>query len=373
MEFINSTKMQAGYTMGVDVSARESIVVAVKGTFGFPKHPNDRPALLEQQAPLVMSDTFSGAPGFSAPIYEVDYSPIKPLCDVILIGSAYSPSDKVVTQIQVGMRVGKLIKTFMVVGNRHWEIGLSGTISPYTPQPFQHLPISYDVAFGGVDNFHADKEKHTAYMLNPVGKGYHQELDNYLVAGTPLPNTEELNNPVRTPSANYLPMAFGVLGRSWQPRLPYAGTYDEAWLANEFPFLPKDFDTRYFQSAPPDQQIPYPKGGEEVVLVNLTPNGRIQFYLPQIDVPVTFFRRKGEPHQTQAVLDTIVIEPDEQTFSLTWRASLALRKNIFEIPEIVVGKITRACWRAHTLGKTWYPSLAHAAQAKRQAALEEEA
>lgn len=365
MELINSTKMQAGYTMGVDVSARESIVVAVKGTFGFPKRPNDIPELIEQQSPLIMSDTFSGAPGFSAPIYEVDYSPIKPFCDVILIGSAYAPAGKPATQVQVGMKVGSIIKTFMVIGDRHWEIGAVGS-SPSKPQAFKQMSISYDQAFGGVDNFHADPSKHSAYMLNPVGKGYHRELDSYLVAGTPLPNTEELNQPIRSPDQNYKPMSFGVIGRNWEPRYRYAGTYDDAWLEHEFPFLPKDFDNRYFQCAPADQQMPYPKGGEDVVLVNLTANERVHFQLPTLNIPVVFFRKKGEPYRVSATLDTIILEPDKDRFNLTWRASIELRKNIFEIPEILVGNMSKAWWRAHELGKAWYPSIAHLHKARKR-------
>lgn len=370
MELINSTKMQAGYTMGVDVSARESIVVAVKGTFGFPKHPNDRPELIDPPSPLVMSDTFSGAPGFSAPLYEVDYSPIKPACDVILIGNAYAPAGKPATQVQVGMKVGRVIKTFMVIGDRYWETGAVGA-SPSKPQAFEQMPISYDRAFGGLDNFHADTSKHTAYMLNPVGKGYHRELDSYLVTGTPLPNTEELNRPIHSPDQNYQPMAFGVIGRNWEPRYHYAGTYDDAWLEHEFPFLPKDFDNRYFQAAPADQQMPYPVGGEDVVLVNLTPEGRVQFQLPKLDLMVTAFPKRGNKQELVAVIDTIVIEPNQSSFSITWRTNLALRKNIFEIQQILVGKMTRAWWRAHNLGKTWYPSLAHLAQERYKAAEDE--
>jgi len=33
-----------------------------------------------------------------------------------------------------------------------------------------------------------------------------------------------------------------------------------AWLADVFPFLPKDFDARYRQAAPEDQQLVHSKG-----------------------------------------------------------------------------------------------------------------
>lgn len=371
MELINATRMQAGYTLGVDASGRESLVVAVKGTFTFPGHQQE-PQLAETQAPLVMADTFGGEPGFSAPVYEADYSPVKPFCDVILLGGAYAPGGRPVPHVQVGMKVGAVAKTFMVTGERRWEAGAAG-VSPGYPAVFDYMPISYERAFGGVDNFLADPAMHRAYLRNPVGKGFHAHLDSDLVDGAPMPNTEATNQPVRIPNHDYAPLAFGPVGRNWEPRYRFGGTYDDEWLDKQFPFLPKDFDNRYFQCAPADQQMAYPAGGEDVILINLTPNGRVQCRLPTLAVPVVFFRKRGERHETQAVIDTIVLEPDKGTFSITWRASLPLRKSIFEIPQVLVGKMSKGWWRARELGKTWYPSLAHLANAKRREAAEEEA
>jgi hypothetical protein len=152
-------------------------------------------------------------------------------------------------------------------------------------------------------------------------------------------------------------MGFGPIGRNWVPRYPFAGTYDQNWLDHVFPFLPQDFDDRYYQAAPEDQQIDYPQGGEEVQLLNLTPEGRTRFRLPTLGVPVVFFRKQGEPEHQQAVLDTIVIEPDLQRMLLTWRASVALKRNIFEMAQVLVGSMSRAWWRARRLGKTYYPSI----------------
>ncbi|MBN6151684.1 DUF2169 domain-containing protein [Xanthomonas sp. AmX2] len=48
-----------------------------------------------------------------------------------------------------------------------------------------------------------------------------------------------------------------------------------------FPFLPQDFDNRYFQAAPDDQQIPCLRGGEDVLLLNLTPRSARAFASPK--------------------------------------------------------------------------------------------
>jgi hypothetical protein len=363
VDLINATRMVAGYTMGTEPSARESLVVVVKGTFHLPK-AGEQARLHEEQLPLIMAETFTGKPGFSAPMDEVDFAPRKPRCDILLLGSAHAPNGRPAARVPVGMRIGNWQKTFAVIGNRHWEAGGRG-IGASPPEPFVTRAFSYDVAFGGLDTHHEDPVEHAAFMANPVGRGWHKHLKNKYVDGAPLPNTEELNRPVVAPDGDYAPMSFGPLGRGWTPRLRYAGTYDQGWIDNTFPFLPADFSDAYYQAAPIDQQIDYLKGGEEVVLVNLTPEGRLAFNLPAVEVPMVFFRKKGERHETLAALDTLVILPDAGLFTLTWRARLPLKKSMFEIPQVLAGKMSRGWWRARDLGKTWHPSLAHLAKSKK--------
>jgi hypothetical protein len=370
MELLNATNMQAGYTMGMEPSGREHLVVVVKGTFTIPP-TGEEPVPAESQVPLIEADTFTGEPGHSAPVYEADYPLRKPRCDLLVVGSAYAPGGEPVERVQVGFKVGSVSKTFHVVGDRLWQAGDS--VRPGHVLAFEQMPISYDRAFGGVDNFHRDQARHSAYMPNPIGRGFHAELDRALVDGTPMPNTEELNRPVERPNGQHQPMAFGPIGRGWTPRLQFAGTYDQDWLDDQFPFLPQDFRDDYYQAAPAAQQIIYPSGGEEVVLLNLTPDGRTGFRLPTVDVPVVFFHKKGGRTETKGVIDTIVLEPDKGIFTLTWRASIPLRKNMFEIVQVLAGRMPRGWWRARELGKTYYPSLAHLSRSKKAEADEAEA
>ncbi len=363
MDLLNATKMQAGYTMGVEPSAREHLVVAVKGTFTIPKNGGE-PALAEEQVPLVEADAFTGEPGFSAPLYETDYPLRKPRCDVLLNGSAYAPNGQPTTKVQVGLKVGPMVKTFNVVGDRIWQDG-GANVRPTGARPFEVMPISYDRAFGGTDDAHPGPAKHAAYMANPVGRGFHKNLAKEFVEHTLLPNTEERDKPIKKPNRAYRPMAFGPLGRSWALRYTLAGTYDQKWLDEVFPFLPADFDEAYYQAAPADQQIPYPKGGEPVMLLNLTPEGRTNFQLPTREVPVVFFLKNGEREERQAVIDTLMIEPDEARFTMTWRANHPLKRTMFEVAQVVVGQMSRAWWRARDLGKAYYPGLGALVRAKR--------
>jgi hypothetical protein len=159
--------MEAGYTMGLDKEGREHLVVCVKGTYTLPKD-GSVPRLSEVQRPLEAADTFSGKPGFSAPIHESDYAPIKPRCDILLNGSAYAPDGRPATRVPVGLQFGGLRKHFDVVGDRVWEYSLLVTKASW-PKPFVRMPISYDRAFGGVDDSQGDPAKVRAILENPVG------------------------------------------------------------------------------------------------------------------------------------------------------------------------------------------------------------
>ncbi len=366
MQLTNATKMQAGYTMGIDPSAREHVVVVAKGTFRIPDVDGEMAALAEEQVPLVMADTFTGEPGYSAPVHEADFPLRKPRCDILLNATAFAPEDRPAPRVRVGVRIGAWSKVIEVVGNRVWRQA-GATLGPSAPEPFTTMPLTYDRAFGGTDD--TDPDHADACRANPVGRGFGLVRSGERLLGRPLPNTEAPNDPVTVPWGSYRPMAFGPVGRGWQPRIGFAGTYDQDWIDNVFPFLPADFNDRYHQAAPADQQTDEPAGGEEVTLLNLTPAGRTSFRLPAVDVPVVFIPRDGPKEETRAVLDTVLIEPNRRRVVLCWRASRPLRRNIFELPEAVVGRMSGTYWRARELGKEYHPSLGALVRARREPAL----
>src|SRR5215203_6198759 len=142
MELINATSMAAGYAMGMQPDGRESLVVVVKGTFTIPTNGGE-PRLAAEQVPLVEADIFTGEPGLSAPLYESDYAPRKPRCDVLLNGSAYAPGGKPTEHVTVSLKVGSWSKSFEVVGNRVWQAGFLN-LAVSKPEPFTVMPISYN-------------------------------------------------------------------------------------------------------------------------------------------------------------------------------------------------------------------------------------
>jgi hypothetical protein len=358
--------MEAGWTLGFQPDGRELLIVAIKGTFSIPANGEEDAPLTETQVPLTESDEFTGEPGLSAPLYESDYAHRKPLCDVLLNGSAYTPGGQPAKRVTVALRVGSMKKSFNVIGDRVWRKRLFSA-KPSRPKPFTRLPITYDRAFGGVDVTEKKPDKVQTYLKNPIGVGYYPLTKRKALVGKPLPNTEEIGNRVKKIKGKYQPMSFGPIGRNFESRIPLAGTYDQDWLDHRTPFFPNDFDYRYFQAAPADQQIPYPRGGEEVVLENLTPEGITKFRLPMKPMPILFISYQGKDQQLDAVIDTVVIEPDQCRFMLTWRASLPLRRNCFELEQVVVGKTLEAHRRETAMAaKPHYASLAELVRANKR-------
>ena len=100
--------------------------------------------------------------------------------------------------------------------------------------------------------------------------------------------------------------------------------------------MPKDFDARFFQLAPPDQVVPgYLQGGEEVEILGASLSGQLRFCLPEYRVQA-IYRLDNEEHIQPANLDTVLIEPDESRLSLLWRAVYPCDKKALKINEVEV-------------------------------------
>lgn len=356
MEFVNETKMEAAWTVGFESDGRELLVVVVKGTFTIPQQ-GEEAVLSEEQIPLTEADEFTGEPGSSATLYETDYAHRKPMCDVLLNGNAYAPGGRLTKRMQVKLQVGLMKKSFNVVGSRIWKRKLFW-VRPSSPKPFTTMPISYDCAFGGTDAHYKNPEEIKTYLKNPIGVGFYPLKRRKTLIGKPLPITEEIGRPVKRRKGNYKPMSFGPISRNFESRIPLAGTYDQEWMDNRAPFFPANFEYQYFQAAPREQQIPHPSGGEEVILTNLTPGGLTKFQLPKVSLPILTIPHQGNARELIGKIDTILLEPDQGRFLLTWRASLPLKRSLFELVRVVVGKTLQTHRReVRRVGKTHYEGL----------------
>ncbi|TGT20411.1 DUF2169 domain-containing protein, partial [Mesorhizobium sp. M4B.F.Ca.ET.172.01.1.1] len=119
---------------------------------------------------LVTADMHTGDAGFSATLWESDFAFHKPRCDVIVNGFAYAPGGRPAERVLVGVKLGNWSKRFEVVGHREWR-AIGPMFTATAPRPFLKLPISYDVAWGGVDRLDPDDKPPASYKYNPVGTG----------------------------------------------------------------------------------------------------------------------------------------------------------------------------------------------------------
>lgn len=349
MDVLNFTPMPAFAAVFPGRDGRDRLLVVVKGTFGW--HSPGPLRLSRTQESLWFADVPHGDPAASSTCYENDFASFKPACDVVVNGSAHAPAGERRTEVDVSFRFMAISKSARVFGDRQWQRGLLGGWSSTRPRPFESMPVRWERCFGGADTTAPDPRDHRYELRNLVGVGlYARNCDE--IDGGPLPNVEDTAKPIQTWKDRPDPVGFGFVGRGWQPRIRYGGTYDQRWLDEICPFLPEDFDERYHQGAPADQVVPYPRGGEAAVLKGFTPEGWTEFRLPDLAMPVVAELPGGEV-ELAAVVDTVVIEPDLQRVLLTWRAGMPCPCKPTDVRRIRVGQATPAFTRARQVGKVF--------------------
>jgi hypothetical protein len=349
VNLINLSRFPAGLTLVTNKHGHEHVLAVAKATFEV--RDDGSCALAGLQQPLVYADEYFGEPGLSSVRYESDFAFTKTKADVILIGTACAPGGVPTEVVEVSLEAGSLRKTVRVFGDRIWKPSLVGGYTASDPIPFVKMPLLYERAFGGADRSHEDEKKHRFEESNLVGVGYHSRVFGE-IAGSRLPNLEDPHHAITSPLDRVRPMGFGFVSRNWLPRRRHAGTYDQKWLDERSPFLPLDFDDRYFQAAPEDQTCDFLNGGERVAVTGSTARGRWTFSLPALQVPVKLVYRSG-PVDVRSVLDTLILEPDANRFSLTWRASARLQGKPCHLREVWVGTPSSARLRAQATGKKY--------------------
>lgn len=357
MEVYNQTRFVHQHTMGMDSAGREFLSLVVRGTFDFPPDSRSIPQPSADQCPLVMADEATGEPGYSATLWETDFAFRKPHTEVIAQGAAYAPDGKPAARVRVGIKIDDWVKQFDVVGYREWR-NAGPAILATSPVPFTKQTFSYDTAFGGPDRLDPDEPKPHVYMPNAVGRGFATVRNQDRISGLALPNTEAVGEEVRSPYEDYQPMALGPVARGAPDRLQYAGTYDDNWVDNVFPFLPADFDERYYQSAPKDQWTKPLRTGAQVIIVGMTPAGREIFGLPDVDLPLTIFRGRDKCLEQTAKADTVIFDTEARTFSLVWRVEVRIKRHMTEFTEAWVGAPTDAMLRARAAGRGYIRAVA---------------
>ncbi|ARU21618.1 multidrug-efflux transporter protein [Ralstonia solanacearum] len=263
--------------------------------------------------------------------------------------------------------VAALVKigTLGIVGLPAWRLT--------SPQPAHMVPVNLERAFGGqcridLDSKAADSVPkryrlapeqaashpdvphapvaHDAFEANPTGQGFMR--DWYLgatgVNKVPAPQIETPKHPItlehfncarvgKLDGSDPLVAGLGVRPKGHPERAKLVGTIDRAFIESDAP-LPQDFDFAVWNAAWPDQQVDGLRGDEHIELVNLCDantaasrqdsngNTALTLTLPG-NLPFVLVRfDNGAIGELESKLDTVMIDPDQQTVSCVWRATL---------------------------------------------------
>jgi hypothetical protein len=318
----NKTPFAAGQGWIRNRNGAEVWLVVVKATFDV--KPDGRTVVSATQPAPYRVAHHHGEPGKSSLWCDSDFVLTKSTTDVVVVGAAHAPHQKAVTDLGVGFRVGHVMKTLRVFGDRTWNL-----LGPSQAEPFTTMPLVYERAFGGTEADSKHPETHWDWR-NPVGCGFAIKTRS---RGSRIPNIEHPHDLLSVSNDCPQPAGFGALASHWQPRAAWAGTYDKQWESTRQPLLPTDCDDRFFQSAPLDQQAPqFMLGGEQVHMANLHPQGPISFLLPLIRLNLQTTFMDGEKHQhDRPKLHTVILEAGVPRVSLVWHSALECHAKVFKL------------------------------------------
>lgn len=317
----NHTPFATGQGWVRDREGAEVWLVVVKATFDVQR--DGTTTICGEQPEVTRSPIYAGEPGRSSVVLDNDFILTKPTTDIVVHGTAHAPRSGA-TSIDVAVRVGSMQKRLRVFGERTWRD--PGRLS--APEPFDRIPLVYERAFGGFDAGSPEPERDW-FWRNPVGTGFVASRSR--VAGVRAPNIEYPDRLISAWDDHPEPAGFGVVGSHWEQRARFAGTYDAAWSATRQPLLPEDFDDRFFQTVPPDQQAPL-RGGEGVLLENLTPGGRLGFALPRPGIALnTRFMDGTRKDPGPPALHTVILDPDRMRVSLVWHSAMECHAKVYTL------------------------------------------
>ena len=231
-----------------------------------------------------------------------DLSSPKPNFDVLVAGYVTAPPEYRETYIDAGVRIGQHTVGARAHVPRYWEPGL-----------FSNRPKPLDTMLTRVPLTYALADWQLGFPIDPPKDA---------LAWLPWIEARDAVN--RRGKHADAPAGFGVWPESAAHRQPHAGTYGDAWKRERSPDLPKDFDTRFYNVAHPDLQLPDPPaGGTAIRLVHLGGQAVIDTQFPTLSLSVQATTAGGTIHAPLALQpDTLTIEPEHDRLSIVWRVLL---------------------------------------------------
>jgi hypothetical protein len=325
LQLKNHTPFSAAFALFPNAQGIDTLYTIVKATFKI----GPQWTLVEKQPVPQQADAYWSEPDKSSLRFVSDYHIGKAGTDILMSGYVCAPGEQPVRSLDVYLSVGSVNKTLRVFGDRYWNRGLITH-----PEPFTKMPLVYERAFGGQDEFKGKVRSNEP--RNPVGCGYAGEKSVLEMDGLPLPNIECPHELISHHTDCPTPAGVAPIAPSWLSRAQYAGTYDEQWQQNRAPYLPDDFDPHFLNVAHPDLIYPgFLRGDEPVSIHGMNSMGPLEFNLPYVKL-----RNKltvaGVEKTCDFVLETLDLDPNQMQLSLTWRSGYECDKQALKISQIFV-------------------------------------
>lgn len=158
-----------------DVDGGQWCVAVVKGAYHI--DVRGRLQLADAPATFVYADEHHGDPSSSSLRFEADFAPFKPMTDVVVVGHAHAPDARPCLACDVALQVGRVAKMLRVHGTRVWTPGVLGLVPSKPTQPFETMPLRWELAYGGAND-------HGCEWHNPVGVGLADGVAEHQAVGT---------------------------------------------------------------------------------------------------------------------------------------------------------------------------------------------
>lgn len=338
MQLINETPFAACTTIEMNSEGCEILALTVKATFRI--MPGGDIIMASSQREIEYSDVFHGEPNESSIRYESDVTIGKTTTDIVLVGHAF-PQKTGDRETFVMLSLGNCSKIVKVFGDRYWD-SILGVFKKSTPDPFEKIPLVYERAFGGVDTSHPNIKYHEFEERNPVGTGFRAKRSSIPIKGLKLPNIENPKELISSPYDRPSPAGFGFIAKNWSGRRKFAGTYDNEWRQSGMPFLPQDFNPRFFSGASEGLITEeFLKGGEVIKILNVSVHGPISISIPKIYLNNAYLM-DAKPIDIKMNLDTVIIDTDQEELILTWHGMANIH-----------GQVDRVKWVHADILKGW--------------------
>ncbi|MCA9607468.1 MAG: DUF2169 domain-containing protein [Myxococcales bacterium] len=303
MRYVKDSPLELGHRVWQLRPPTPSLTVVVKGTFD-PAAGSPAPFAAEQIPPtgeVYVDDDVEGPLRLPS-----DFPLLKPWGECFVVGAAHAPRGRPMPAVVCRFKIGRVEKRIVVYGDRRWSQGVIQSLSE--PEPFRSMGLSMDRAYGG-----------PGHAPNPWGRG-REPVDGVLFA----PNLERPGDPIDAPGRVLDPVVVGPVPMTWPDRMKHAGTYDAEYMRTRWPWLPADFDWRFFLASPRDQQLGegFWRGDERVELEALHPehvriDSRLPGIVPRVFLDLTEPRPRFD--EVPLNLDTVTYDAELGKLLLTWR------------------------------------------------------